>query len=471
MADTSPTPATDGAVHRATEGDGPNPAGGPPRNRDDRWWWRHRAALALVGVVAVAWVGVAGLVAGFGTYSPIDEMQHGDYVRRVLNGEVVASGDIITFETMADLACRNVAPPFNEDFPECGLDAYDPVDFPHQGVNTAAIHPPTYYAIVGWLGQGAAAVLDVDPVLSGARLASGVFLTLGIVMVWWLLAEFGISVLVRTGVGLALALTPLVLFQSATINPDSTAIAAGAGLLLAVVLAERRRCGMWVPALVAGAGIALKATNIIGVVAALGYLGVRWWQQRDDREAARRLVWTGVWTAVGTVVVALGFSAYQRSIAIIPLSDMPMMQGMRAAVFPWDALTASITVTPTGTSWNPAQLSRPINNLLMTVVALGLAGLAVAGAALGARGSRVRAVAVAGLVAVVATGPMFDVANYVLTTTYTPIPARYGLAAVPALVVAAAWVLDGRPVGRWVAVGVGGATALTSLAGVLAPLV
>jgi len=483
MADDAPTPApptpseaagapanVSGSAASGSAEERAAVAGQEGARRQDRWWWRRRSVLALLGVIAVSWVAVAGLTAGFDTYSPIDEMQHADYVRRVLDGEVVASGNVLTFETMADLACRNVAPPFEERFPACGLDAYDPADFPHQGVNTAAIHPPTYYAIVGWLGQAASGVFDVEPVLTGARLASGVFLTLGTVLLWWLLAEFGISVLVRTGVGLALALTPLVLFQSATINPDSTALAAGAGLLLAVVLAERRRWPLWVPALVAGAGIALKSTNVIAVVAALAYLGVRWWQQRDDREVAVRLVWTAVWTAAGTLVVALAFSAYQRSIAVVPLSDLPMMEGMRAAAFPWDLLTRSITVTPTGTAWNPAQLSRPINNVIMTATAIGLAALAVAAVALAARGSRMRAVAVAGLVAVVATGPVFDVANYVLTTTYTPIPARYGLAAVPALAVAAAWVLDGRSIGRWAAAGVGGATALTSLAGVLAPL-
>lgn len=426
--------------------------------------------LALLGVIAVSWVAVAAMAAGFEEYSPIDEIQHADYVRRILDGEVVASGDTFTFESMADIACRNVAPPFNEDFPACNLATYDPADFPHEGRNTAVIHPPTYYAVVGWVGQAAAGVLDVDPVLTGARLASGLFLTVGIVLLWWLLSEFGISVLVRTGVTLAIALTPLVLFQSATINPDSTAVAAGAGVLLAVVLAERRRCGLWVPALAAAGAIALKSTNVVALVVALGYLGVRWWQQRDDREVARRLVWAAVWTVVGAGVVALAFSVYQRSIATVPLADLPLMQGMRASAFPWDVLTASITVTPTGTSWNPAQLARPINNLIMAVSAVGLAGLGVAAVALSAKGSRVRAVAVAALVAVVATGPLFDVANYVLTTTTTPIPARYGLAAVPALALAAAWVLDGRRVGRWTAAGVGGATALTSLAGVLAPL-
>lgn len=470
MADSPPRP-TPGPRPADTDPTADGGAGVDQRRREDHWWWRRRSALALLGVIAVSWVAVAGMAAGFEYYSPIDEIQHADYVRRVLDGEVAASGDAFTFATMADLACRNVAPPFNENFPACNLSTYDPADFPHGGRNTAVIHPPTYYAFVGWVGQAASGFLGVDPVLTGARLASGVFLTLGIALVWWLLAEFGISVLVRTGVGLALALTPLVLFQSATINPDSTAIAAGAGLLLAAVMAERRRWGVWVPAVVAAVGIALKSTNIMGVVAVLGYLGVRWWQQRDDREAATRLVWTAASTVLGAVVVAIGFSLFQRSIAVVPLADLPMMQGMRAATFPWDLLTTSITVTPTGTSWNPAQLSRPINNVLMTVVAVGLAALSVAAAALAARGSRVRAVAVAGLVAVVATGPLFDVANYVLTSTYTPIPARYGLAAVPALVVAAAWVLDGRTLGRWVAAGVGGATALTTLAGVLAPLV
>lgn len=437
------------------------------------WWWRHRSAIALVAVILVGWVAVVGMVRGNGSYSPVDEMQHGDYVRRVLSGEVVASGDIITFETMADLACRNVAPPFNEAFPRCGLERYRPVDFPHQGVNTAAIHPPTYYAVVGFLGEAIASVTGTEPVLGGARAASGIFLTLGIVLLWWLLAEFAVGLATRFGVTLAVALTPLVLFQSATINPDSTAIAAGAGILLAVVLAERRRIPTWVPALVAGAAMAFKATNVVGVLAAVGYLAVRWWQQREATDAApadrRRLVVTGVWALAGAAVFSLGFSAYQRSIAIIPLADMPMMEGMRAPVFPWEQLTASVTLTPTGTSWNPAQLSRPINVVILTVVAFAIAGLAAAALALGPRGGRIRAVAAASLAAVVATGPLFDVANYVLTQTWTPIPARYGIAAVPAMVVAAAWVLDSRRLGRWLAVGAGAATAVTTVAGIWAP--
>ncbi len=74
------SPANEGAARAAAE-----PAAGS-RRREERWWWRRRSVLALLGVVAVSWVAVAALAAGFEEYSPIDEIQHahGGYFNKLL---------------------------------------------------------------------------------------------------------------------------------------------------------------------------------------------------------------------------------------------------------------------------------------------------------------------------------------------------------------------------------------------------
>jgi hypothetical protein len=522
MTDTEPTTRTAPAADPAT------PSADTPRR--DPWVWRHRSGLWLVVVLAVGWLAVGLHIRAYEPYSPIDEMQHADYTRGILDGEIVVSGDTISAATMEDLACRGVDAPLGEPLPACGAAPHEPGEFPEQGYNTAAIHPPTYYAVMAWGGAGVRWLTGADDVLQTTRLAGGLFLSFGAVALWALLAEFRVRVAVRVAVALLVLLTPLVLVQSATINPDATALGAGAFVLLATVRAERRAWPVWVPAVAAVLAVGLKSTNVVAVVAAGVYLAVRWWAERRgtldaqpvgeppidappidappidappidappnvrsgidttrDQSAAdparrdevriiepsRPPATSRLWAvfgslAAGTAVVSIVVSALQRASATMPMSEIPMMVRMQVSALPWNQLPAVVTITPTGTPWVTYALNRPVISLVTLVVTLALPVLAVAALALSAAGDRVRALAVAGLVATLLTGPLFVVANYVLTGIYTPIPSRYALAAVPAMAVAGAMVLDRNRLGRVLASVVAGVGTLAVIAGLLAP--
>jgi hypothetical protein len=455
------------------------------------WIARHRSGLVLLAVVAIGWLAIGLYVQQYRTFSPIDEMQHADYARRILTGGIVVSGDTILQETMNDIACLGIDAPYVG--PVCGDTPYNPMEFPEQGVNTAAIHPPTYYAVMAWVGAAIRGVTPVDGFMSSTRLAGGVFLGLGALALWSLMAEFRVRIPMRAAITLIVVLAPIVFFMSATINPDATAVPAGAFVLLAVIRAERRVWPVWLPGLAAAFVISLKPTNVIAVAAAGVYLAVRWLdarqrvtgmddpagvsdghgdddhEQREQPASVQRLWWMMGWLVLGFVSASGVFSVIQRSVAKVPLAELPMMVNFRASGFPWASMAQSINVVPLGSGGSPSQLNSPVIATVMLVVSLALPALSVAALAMSSRGARVRSVAAGGLAAVLVAGPLFVVANFMLTGSFVLIPPRYALAAVPSLALSAAWALDRIKVGPAGAVTVASVSTAAVFAYLLTP--
>jgi hypothetical protein len=65
--------------------------------------------------------------------------------------------------------------------------------------------------------------------------------------------------------------TPALLHATTIINPDATAFAAGAGVLLAALAWERRRVGLWALALAALIAVVLKVPNLVGIVIVIAF--------------------------------------------------------------------------------------------------------------------------------------------------------------------------------------------------------
>ncbi|MEP4653141.1 MAG: hypothetical protein ABJ314_23410, partial [Ilumatobacter sp.] len=142
-------PATE-AVRRVDGDSRPTLAGpfeeGAPSVWDRTDWWAV-GALFLVSLILV------GLhVRAYTQLSPIDELQHIDYVIKAGDFEPPHVNDPVGFEAMAEAACRSVDAP-GYIGPPCGLDRYDPEDFQENGVNTAARQFPVYYTITGVISR------------------------------------------------------------------------------------------------------------------------------------------------------------------------------------------------------------------------------------------------------------------------------------------------------------------------------
>lgn len=236
--------------------------------------WLRIDTIACV-VLALLAVTVVGLhVRAYPTLSPIDEFQHVDYTIRAGQFDVPRRGETAGRAAMADAACRGIdAPGFQ--MPPCGLDEYDPADFPELGINTAASQLPPYYVVTGVLSRVVTAVTPLDSQVTAARMVGAIWLAGALTVTWTVMGLVGIRRRARAAVSVLLLATPLVVFHSATVNADALLLFTGAVVLAAAVQFDRSRLGFGWLLLVAVVSIVVEPTNVLMVTAAGLYLAAR----------------------------------------------------------------------------------------------------------------------------------------------------------------------------------------------------
>ncbi len=403
--------------------------------------------------------------------SPLDELQHYDYMIRVVRDqEVVLRGDQFTQEAVRTEACEGLDAEFQP--PPCRPGHYDPPTFQEGGFNTAYIHNPAYYAVSGAIAAGMSGAVGSDSLFTTGRLTGALWLAAGLVLIWLCMAELVVPLAIRLVI-LALVITaPLVIEASSVITPDATALLAGAAVLHAVLRIDRG--ARWWPAgLVAIGAVALKSTNVLAVVLGIVYLGMRHlqlgrearWGLRD-RTAIRRSVLAIAAMVGGALIVGAAWGVYSSSRARVPTLDIPMARRFHTESIGIDEFLRNVPagITPLDAPYVPSEMKAPwVEPFALLVDRFFLVGLASA-ALLGVPGSRQRGLAMATFVTLALMGPIFVIVNFVFQGTYVGIPHRYGLSLVPALVVSAVALLANRRVFQAVAVIAG----LVSVATVLA---
>jgi hypothetical protein len=187
----------------------------------------------LLPLLALSWIilGCAALVVvEHPQFSPIDELQHYDYVNRlVIDHRIPRLFEAYSVTTDRALACYGPAP-WKMPLPPCDS---SPERLRTWGklYTTAGGYPPVYYA---GTAVGAVAVRPVSGNLFlAARLASSLWLVLGAVAMYLLCRTARAGRLLAFSLALGAALAPAMLFQGSTVNPDSTQMLAGAGAVLA----------------------------------------------------------------------------------------------------------------------------------------------------------------------------------------------------------------------------------------------
>src|SRR5580698_1788990 len=84
--------------------------------------------------------------------SPIDELQHIDYMFRSPGLHPVIAGTQDSAPAMREEVCRGIDAVFT--LSPCSSKKLVPSEFQDQGYDTAYIHPPTYYDITWVAGEG-----------------------------------------------------------------------------------------------------------------------------------------------------------------------------------------------------------------------------------------------------------------------------------------------------------------------------
>ena len=373
----------------------------------------------------------------------LDEFAYADYLYKIDDGRlVVRHGELSGEPALRALACRGYTPSTWNDRPPCDAAGFDPAVFPNAGINSADIHPPTYF-LMTYAGARAVMALGLtDDLVDAGRLFGAVWMAAGLVALWCLLRALGAGQ-AAAACGLALvAAGPMLLQQWHFLTPDAANVLVGALVMLAALRWERASGG---PAWLIAAGalaMAVKAPNIVVVVAAGLYLLVRAALARrfpDDTAprsprdyvlaavalAGGAALTSAVWLVTRAALAGPGTSPMERDERVSILRPAQIIENIARFITPWDREPSSLYPLAVLTSY------------------LFVGSLLVALVALMARERRYAMAVATG--AVLIAGPLLLVGvNFVVRGTYTIIEPRYGSTLVPIQCALAATFWTGR---------------------------
>jgi hypothetical protein len=419
------------------------PSGVGSRRVASRRWIAVGALLVLAASLVV------GLhVRRYTTLSPIDELQHYDYLVKASRGQLVRNGERVGQEAMREEACRGIDAVFQT--PPCDSATFDPSHYQELGYNTASSQSPIYYAISGLIARAMAALLGFESLFTAARLTGAFWLALGLAAVVGIARRIDVG---RAGIVLAcgvLLFSPVVLHAHATVNADAVLLAAGGAVMLATLVAEERG-GRWLSLPVAAGFIAFAAepTTIFASGTAALYLGLRslgaW--RRMPTKAALRMMLVGIGLLLAVVAANEATGWFKQSIALdVPAVTLPKDVQLAAPEITSEHVLTAIPalMTPLRDPYLPAFLSAPSVRATVRMTDLVLVSLLIAAATMSRPGSRVVTLAVSVLIVGFVAGPLLVLYNFSTSKVYFPIPSRYGLSMAPTIVAVAASVVTRR---------------------------
>ena len=420
--------------------------------------------------------------------SAIDEREHIDYLMRGSHGRIGQNGDTLTQETLRELCSRGSE--IITVWPPCAPDL-DPADFSPGGLNVST-DTPFYYLVDG---VGARALRALTPgwesLVTWGRALNSLWLLVGFYLALRAGELLGVRRWPLVAGLVVVAAVPAQLHASTAVNTDATAFASGAAMLLAVLAWERRRRGLWIVA-AAGALVVFEATNTLGLLIALGYLGLRALAAaRGDGDTAlpwRRYAAPAAALALGALVAAGTWEVASRQLSPPPRENTigalehreatevldPTRAFFQVDGVPWREILSAETVfamlPPTVDVAAPAVRTTEPNatwyRLAATAASILLAGCLLAALFRFSLRDRVVILGVVTLGLLIVAAPVFNLYNYLANDYYDRIVPRFGLSALPAIAVVLAGFARTRPVQgvlAVVAVGLYG-TALLTLA-------
>ncbi len=364
---------------------------------------------------------------------PVDELQHIDYAQKASRGHLVAIGERFGEPAMREEACRGIDAAFQP--PPCDAAVLAPEVYQEAGFNTAAPHPPLYYVATGIGARLLSALPGVDSFVTGARLMGGIWLALGLIISWYLLAELGLSKQVRLGICLTMATIPLVAYSAATVNNDALALAAGASTLLVTLRYIRGRTHWIWLTVVAAVVMTIRATNLAALMLCclVLLLATRTTERRPGISLKQAIIGIG---AIGaSSVLAVGaWVAISTSRTVYPPEKIPMSQRFRVDSIGFETFLSNVLngAPPTADHYWPAAFASSWivlwTGLIGFAIIAGAVGSALEGSATPLRFQLGSATALAML----ATGPLFVAIGFIQGHGYAPPPPRYGMSLIPA---------------------------------------
>ena len=438
-------------------------------------------------LVAVPMLLVSLHVRAYTKLSPIDELEHIDYMFRSPGVHQVIVGTQLAQPAMREEACRgidSVYPP-----PPCSTQKLVPSRFQDQGYDTAYIHPPTYYDITWAAGEVVKHATGTKSWVTAWRLVGALWLAVGLLVTYAAGLRFGVKPLPLVGLLILYASAPSILQTNSTVSPDAASTFVGGAVLYLTARWEEGGRWRWIALIAIGfVGTGIKLQNSIVVMMIVVYFLLR------VRNPAPLAAAAGPGSATGSdtrfdpgrgsllsqsvrVPLRIVRNAETRAVGIIVMTTLAIgaswtiLQRVTETIDPNKLLvnaqfvvhsisleqifsTFGLFLTSIPGSYVPVSTENvwtvDMANLLTWLL---LAGV-VAGAIFTARTVAIASLARATLLLALFGGPIFVILNYLSESQYFPMPPRYGFTLLPAMVVCTADAIRTRWAGVC-AVGVG----------------
>lgn len=419
--------------------------------------------VALLTVIALGSVGLH--VERYTKVSPVDEMQHIDYLYRAPSPP--AYGDKVGQDAMREQSCRGLDLAGFERGTCSRSFTFDPNAYQERGYSTGSVNAPVYYSLTKALAVPLGAVMGTDSLVTPGRLVGGLWLALGLVISYLVAVRRGIARGAAAPMLALLAASPAVVFPASTISPDSMGLLAGALVLLVLTGWEQRGGRRWAAAFVAVAAFvtAIKLTFILAVGAAALYLLARGARRSGLRERLRA---GDTLLALGSVgvalVVGIGWMVVQsQRLQVDPDAAPDLATRFLVPEFPWAGLmeTSLQLLSPLASPWVP--VGDPIKLAFVT----GVPSLVLLGGVLGAGLFRAapaphRDLATTTVFVAIAGCLGLTVVSYLVSQSYFPLPPRYASSLVPLMALSGAALVRDR-VAAYALAGVAAAALVVSL--------
>lgn len=407
----------------------------------------------IVLLIAALLVGIVH-VPQHKTLSPIDEYTYIDYLSKIPTQGVVHRGEETGEYARTQLGCRGLRllAPTPDDRCDASV-AADDGRFPFDGVTSADIYSPLYFAVtwtlaqpLTWFGVG---------LTDAGRAVGALWLAAASILLYLSLRRLKVAPLPAVGVGLLITGSLPAYWSNTYVSTDATALTAGALMLYLAVRVELNGKGIAWFAIGSAAVTLLKIQNLAAVAAVAVFLllrasiaayrgrSSRWgWVAATFRDRRALAALIGVVAALAAQLVWLAFRTVT---AVGPSPDMGPVPALgitqlisQAGLFLGGAAAG---VGDTGTVLRaPGLIVQLITTWLSIAGAIGL--LIVS-----RWGRRRAALALGVFSAVLLAAPLLTIATYVTLGTYPyPLPARYGISLLPLTLGCAALLLPRRRV-------------------------
>ena len=436
------------------------------------------AALLIAAVTAL--ICLPG-IARFSGVSLYDEMTHVDYAYRIaFEQRVPRAVEPLSDTVLEEWACRPSA--WNPDEELCDLaeaGRAEPEEFPADGANYNGFHPPLYYALTGVGARGLLALTSPLTDLSlvvAMRVMSMIWLSAGLIAFYGTMRMWLTRRSLSLAITLALGTTPAIASFGMQVNPDATAVLAGAA---AVYLAHRIFHGR--PSFAAAAILALlvASTKLLAVVAIFSVVTVARLRalirmRKEDRRTT--LAWAAPFggALLGTGLSHL-ISELLTRLAGPPTQDNPII-GLSSAELTGPFTrplvdTLAINADLVSMYWLPAQLDSTLWGMMARVT--GLLLIAAVGILLAAhRSNDPRFLLALSTAAGTLSVPIVIQIRQLLVNNdyFAGVAARYAITIIPLAFACAGLVLVQRRWGAaaaWIFAGITTVIALESTTGVL----